>query len=102
MIISIGDKIRELRTNRGVHQKDICCETLNRTVLSKIENSKMLPSIPQLQYISNSFNVPISYFFETPSMLGDTVNNSDMDKLNLGCLFKQGKHLDILELYESN
>lgn len=63
MNILIGDMIKKLRKEKGLSQEELCGECLNRVVLSRIENNKMLPSIPQLQYISKKLGVSIIYFF---------------------------------------
>lgn len=99
MSIPIGRKIKELRSKREKCQKDICCDFLSQAILSKIENNKMLPSIPQLQYISDCLNVPISYFFEADESFPDASENDSSTLFNL---YSQKRYDDILYLYESN
>lgn len=64
MKLAIGSKIKILRKQRKISQQDLCGELINRTVLSKIENEKMYPSIPQLIFISKKLKIPISFFLK--------------------------------------
>jgi len=63
MIENIGIKIKQLRISKGFSQEEMCSDTLNRTILSHIENNKMLPSIIQLNYIADKLGADIRYFF---------------------------------------
>lgn len=95
----IGIKIRTLRKNLNIYQKDMCCDILNRTVLSKIENGKITPSILQLQHISNKLNVPINYFLEEKS---DSIDTIEYVNGPLNVLFDQNKFYEIIKFYEKN
>lgn len=101
MIIPIGSKIKALRQKRKICQQDLCCEILSRTILSKIENNRMLPSIPQLEHISKVLNMPIYYFFrpDDAAVLGEPANiDEEID--NIMSLYDNKKYLDIIGLYE--
>ena len=63
MKLSIGSKIKDFRLKLNISQNELCGNFISRPILSKIENNKMLPSIPQLEYIADRLNVPIAYFF---------------------------------------
>lgn len=58
----IGSRVKCLRIKNGLSQQELCSEKLNRTILSHIENNKMLPSLEQLNYISDELGVNICYF----------------------------------------
>jgi len=73
MILNIGSRIKNLRKQRKICQQDLCGKLITRTILSRIENNKMTPSIAQLEYISQQLNVPISFFFTEP-----TYNDTDI------------------------
>ncbi|GEM_PF-1040310 len=101
-ILSIGSKVKELRLKNNISQKDLCGNYLNRVILSKIENGKMLPSIPQLIYISKKFGKPLNYFlsdFDTEDTLD---KNTDTEKSNFETLFIQEHFYDIVKNYEYN
>lgn len=100
MKLAIGSKIKILRKQQRICQQDICGELINRTVLSKIENEKMYPSIPQLIYISEKLKVPINYFFEEEASINKndlSVNYSSV----LQELYNDQRYGDILKIYES-
>lgn len=62
VIVSIGSKIKNLRHEKGITQKELCGSYINRVVLGRIENDKMLPSLEQLNYIAKRLDVNVSYF----------------------------------------
>lgn len=63
MKIPIGSKIKHYRLKMNISQKELCGEFFNRTTLSKIETNKMLPSIPQLEYIADKLDLLVANFF---------------------------------------
>lgn len=63
MKLSIGSKIKDCRLKLNISQTELCGEFISRPILSKIENNKMLPSIPQLEYIAGKLKIPAAYFF---------------------------------------
>ena len=83
IILDIGNKIKTLRKQSKLSQEDLCCDFITRTILSRIENNKMYPSIPQLEFIAKKLNVPINYFFmesfysDNISSLVNTPTNSN-------------------------
>jgi len=77
MELAIGSKIKALREQQKICQQDLCGELINRTTLSKIENDKMYPSIPQLIYLSKKFNVPPSMFLEEELYLNKNIHYSE-------------------------
>lgn len=95
----IGLKIKNLRNNLNIYQKDICCDILNRSVLSKIENGKVTPSILQLTHISNKLNVPINYFLEEKY---DFIEDPHYSNGTLNALYKQNKFYAIIKFFENN
>lgn len=101
MFIPIGNKIKALRQKQKICQQDLCCGILSRTILSKIENNKMLPSIPQLEHISKTLNVPITYFFNDDELAADIQVKTLHDRtIEIEDLFKNKKYLTIVEAYE--
>lgn len=75
--MSIGAKIKYFRQQSNMCQQDLCCNILNRTILSKIENDKMLPSLPQLFHISHCLGITVSY------LLDENTSPIQSDNLNL-------------------
>lgn len=100
MMPSIGSKIKDLRAKLKINQEDICCDILSQTILSRIENDKMLPSIPQLEHIANCMGVRINYFFEENRIDYELLNNLQENISYLKVLYEQKKYDKILYLYE--
>lgn len=63
--MNIGEKIRTLRINKGIKQKELA-EALFVSVqaVSKWENGKSTPDIQLLPEIASIFNVSISDLFD--------------------------------------
>jgi len=67
----LGEKIRELRKQRGITQKDLAGEKITRNMLSLIESGNASPSVSTLIYIAERLETPAGYFFaSTPEEEG--------------------------------
>lgn len=92
----MGTKIKVLREKQKLCQNDLTCNILSRSILSKIENNKMLPSIPQLKYVSKKLSIPIFYFLMDDNIYIDNLCSNNPIKF----LYDAGKFLNIIEKYE--
>lgn len=102
-MILLGNKIKQLRLDRNLTQSDVCNEILNRSILSKIENGKSYPSIPQLQHLAKIFNVPIVSFFDNNSLNTSDSNTGDLGSdFNLERFFKENDYFRIVKYVEYN
>jgi len=64
-LVSIGQRLREIRAERDLSIRDLAKKSgLNVNTLSMIENGKASPSVETLQQLSFTLNVPIAAFFE--------------------------------------
>jgi transcriptional regulator with XRE-family HTH domain len=64
--ISVGQRLREIRTRRGLSLRSLAeASGLNINTLSLIENQHTSPSVSTLQQLSQTLQVPITEFFET-------------------------------------
>lgn len=59
----IGTKIKSLRLKNKLSQNELCGGLIDRSLLSKIENNHVEPSLAQLKYFSNKLKVSLNYFF---------------------------------------
>jgi transcriptional regulator with XRE-family HTH domain len=60
--MNIGERVRELRNERGVKATFIASKIgISQPHLSMIERDKQLPTIPQLISLSDFFGVSIDY-----------------------------------------
>ncbi len=63
--MNIGEKIRQLRTDRGITQSEFAQMLfVSAQAVSKWETGKSVPSIQMLPLIARVFDVPISELFE--------------------------------------
>lgn len=61
----LGEKIRTLRKQRGITQKDLAGDKITRNMLSLIESGNASPSVSTLLYIAERLETPAGYFFTT-------------------------------------
>lgn len=97
MINHIGTKVKQLRLLKRISQQELCSDVLNRTILSHIENNKMYPSIPQLEYIANTLGVHINDFFDCNDvMFNESIIEHSKNVFEI--LYKQKKYNEVLKL----
>jgi transcriptional regulator with XRE-family HTH domain len=66
--ISLGDKLRQLRSERNISQRDLAqLAGLSPNSISLIERNETSPSVATLQSLAGALNVRMSYFFEEES-----------------------------------
>lgn len=62
----IGARLKDLRRNSGLSQRKLAeAANLSATLLSRIENGIVMPSIPTLYILSNVLKVNTGYFFQS-------------------------------------
>ena len=74
MIKVMGERLRKLRKNLGLTQKEFAEKVpgkLDYTYIGKIERGQQYPSLKMLEKIAKAFSVPLGYFCdeEMPSQL---------------------------------
>ena len=67
--MTLGEKIKALRLERKMTQKELAGDKITRNMLSQIESGKATPSIETLNYLADTLAYPISYFFTENSNL---------------------------------
>ena len=65
--MTIGEKIRTARCEKGMTQSDVAADKITRNMLSAIESDKALPSLDTLLHISSRLQLPVAYLLS-----GDT------------------------------
>lgn len=62
---SLGDKLRQLRSERNISQRDLArLAGLSPNSISLIERDETSPSVSTLQSLAAALNIRMSYFFE--------------------------------------
>lgn len=100
MNLKIGNKIKKLRLENNITQDELCGNFLNRTVLSKIENNKIEPSISQLKHISNKLNIQINYFFIEEEIVNNKTNIVSFNRIKE--MYNIRNYSSIIKLVELN
>ena len=74
---SIGERMKELRTDKGLTLAELSERTnLSISYLSQIERDKTMPSLPTLVTIAKIFNTGLRYFFESEGEDGYVVRTN--------------------------
>ena len=60
--MTLGEKIRSARIERGMTQKELVGDQITRNMLSRIENDSAMPSMRTLEYIAARLDLPAGYF----------------------------------------
>ncbi len=64
---AIGEKLRSLRLRKSMGLAQLAAHTsLSAGMLSKLENGRLVPTLPTLVRIATVFNVALDYFFTDP------------------------------------
>ncbi len=63
--MTIGEKLRALRLERGLTQAELAGEQVTRNMLSAIEHGAALPSYTTLSYLAKRLNIDPGYFFDS-------------------------------------
>lgn len=93
--MTLGEKLRQARTDAGLSQRQLCGEEITRNMLSQIESGKARPSMTTLQYLAAQLDKPLSYFLED----GDqSPSDTALEKARQAFIFGQYRQaLDLLE-----
>lgn len=59
--MSIGEKIKNLRTSKMITQQELAGDFITRNMLSRIEHGAALPSLPTVMYLANRLGVPAGF-----------------------------------------
>lgn len=99
MTFSLGKKIKMLRNAAELSQESLACNFLSRTILSKIENDRVVPSIYQLQHISAILGVTIDSLLDTSPLNHNTYSQKN-SCCNVSSLFNNKQYNIITSSYE--
>jgi transcriptional regulator with XRE-family HTH domain len=63
--VGLGEKLREIRTLRGLQQRELAARAgLTSSLISQVERDRLSPSIATLRKLAQVLDVPVSQFFE--------------------------------------
>jgi len=74
MAVKVGERLRKLRKNLGLTQKEFAEKVLGKvdyTYIGKIERTQQYPFLKMLEKIAKAYSVSLGYFFDDkmPSQL---------------------------------
>lgn len=97
--MTLGQKIKAVRLEKGLTQKEVVGDYITRNMLSKIENDSATPSVRTLQYLAKVLGLPTGYFLSGVQLSDGLVP----DGLNEArAAFREQRWLDCLELLKSD
>ena len=97
--MTLGQKIRSARIERGYTQKQLVGEHITRNMLSKIENDSATPSVRTLEYIAARLQMPVSYFMDN-TKYSDGTSLDGLDEMRRA--YKSGEYLECIRLLEES
>ncbi len=62
--MELGQRIKALRQELGLSQRQLCGDVITRNMLSQIENGSARPSMDTLSYLAGKLGKTVSYFLE--------------------------------------
>lgn len=80
-------------------QQELCGDFMNRSILSRIENNKMKPSLHQTIYIANKLDTPIHYFFYDMDYTENIPSDIQYDTHELHNLFVTESFHEIIDSF---
>lgn len=97
--MTLGQKIKAARLERGMTQKELVGDYITRNMLSKIENDSATPSVRTLEHLARALGLPTGYFLSgAPVSDGSVPDGLDGAR----AAFQAGRWLDCLEQLEAD
>lgn len=97
--MNLGEKLKQLRSLRGITQKELAGDFLTRNMLSQIERGVAFPSYATIALLSEKLRIDPSYFFESSFSLEHYEVLSALPEIK-HC-FSEGQYSLCLRLAES-
>ena len=97
--MTLGQKIKNARLERGMTQKELVGEAITRNMLSKIENDAATPSVRTLDYLARALDLPVGYFLGEAG-LSDGSAPDGLDGARAA--YREGRWLDCLSALDSD
>ena len=97
--MTLGQRIRQARIDRGMTQKQLVGDHITRNMLSKIENDSATPSVRTLEYIASRLSLPAGYFMAGASY-SDGTSPDGLDDMRAA--YRRGDYAGCIRLLEEN
>lgn len=97
--MTLGQKIKSARLERGMTQKELVGDTITRNMLSKIENDAATPSVRTLEYLAKALDLPAGYFLGGSGLSDGSVPDG-LDEARAA--YREGRWQDCLAALEAD
>lgn len=87
--MTLGEKLRKARIQRGLTQKQLAGDMMTRNMLSKIENGAANPSVRTLSYLAEQLDLPVGELMYNGRAVPDRLHRARealREGDSLGCL----------------
>lgn len=91
-----GEKIKKLRTDRGLTQKEVCGDFMTRNMLSSIESGNATPSLATIYYLAERFDIDAGYLISEAEDISVFIKLRMIKKVR--SLYEKGEYEGCLEL----
>lgn len=95
----IGERIKSIRQQKMMTQKELCGSVITRNMLSCIENGSANPSIKTLEYIAERLNVPAGILISEDEGNFSIKKSSSID--NIRKAYRNGDYLICIDICRS-
>lgn len=97
--MTLGQKIKQARIDKGMTQKELVGNQITRNMLSKIENDSATPSVRTLEYLAGRLGLSASYLMSDLT-LSDGTSPDGLDEMRAA--YREGRFEDCIELLENS
>ena len=97
--MTLGQKIKSARLERGLTQKELVGDAITRNMLSKIENDAATPSVRTLEYLARALDLPAGYFLGGAGLSDGSVPDG-LDEARAA--YREGRWTDCLAALEAD
>lgn len=95
--MTLGQRIRQARIERGMTQKELVGDQITRNMLSKIENDSAVPSVKTLHFLAMRLGYPAGYFL-AGSQYSDGTSPDGLDSMRAA--FRAEQYAECLRLLD--
>lgn len=97
--MTLGQKIKAARLERGLTQKELVGDAITRNMLSKIENDAATPSVHTLEFLAGALDLPTGYFLSDAGV-SDGSAPDGLDETRRA--YREGRWGDCLRLLDAD
>lgn len=97
--MTLGQKIKAARLEKGLTQKEVVGDYITRNMLSKIENDSATPSVRTLEYLAKALDLPTGYFL-SDAQISDGLVPDGLNEARAA--FREKRWTDCLALLEAD